>query len=442
MRRQRLILHLVLCGIVCVSNATAFAQSITIDTDEEPLFLFRGARPLGLGNAYEAVSDDVSAIHYNPAGLAQIDERKWQILIIRARATEDLIDEADTLDEFIRDTIEPLTDADDPLTDPRLAAERQALVDRAEQILVERHGIDAGFPSIGIVEPLSVGGYKAALGLALYTQVFGSAQIGETGLPWSDAVMAMFDNFVVYRVTTQLSLATAFAMEFPVNQPFLQTANAGITVRLIRRGTFTDIHDPFRIEDILDSETFKRRYFDIEDDDNFADFVRKNVDSKTGFSVDLGTMLFPIDGVRIGIAWRNFASNIDVEYDDSSGREVKEGRSFPGNFVVAAAVKPFVVLEKINPTLDVTLAASIDNPNGDDRLGDFELGDFSDHIHLGAEAILWPKGALSLGLRAGNNQGFTTYGATVRLFRFLNFDIGRYGNLEADWWFASTEFSF
>ncbi len=29
-----------------------------------------GARPLGLGEAYVAVADDVSALHYNPAGLA------------------------------------------------------------------------------------------------------------------------------------------------------------------------------------------------------------------------------------------------------------------------------------------------------------------------------------------------------------------------------------
>jgi tetratricopeptide (TPR) repeat protein len=33
-----------------------------------------GARPMGMGNAYTALADDVNAIYYNPAGLAQVDE--------------------------------------------------------------------------------------------------------------------------------------------------------------------------------------------------------------------------------------------------------------------------------------------------------------------------------------------------------------------------------
>jgi len=33
-----------------------------------------GARPIGMGNAYTALADDVNAIYYNPAGLAQLDE--------------------------------------------------------------------------------------------------------------------------------------------------------------------------------------------------------------------------------------------------------------------------------------------------------------------------------------------------------------------------------
>ena len=90
----------------------------------------------------------------------------------------------------------------------------------------------------------------------------------------------------------------------------------------------------------------------------------------------------------------------------------------------------------------MTVAASVDDPTGDDRLGKFELDSLADHIHLGIEAILWPKGLFSLGLRAGDNQGFATYGATLRLFKFLNFDVARYGDLETDWWVGSMEITF
>jgi len=36
-----------------------------------------GARPIGMGNAYTALADDVNAIYYNPAGLAQLDESQF-----------------------------------------------------------------------------------------------------------------------------------------------------------------------------------------------------------------------------------------------------------------------------------------------------------------------------------------------------------------------------
>jgi hypothetical protein len=42
-----------------------------------------GVRPLGMGNAFVAVSDDFNALYYNPAGLARIKE--WQIEIINPK---------------------------------------------------------------------------------------------------------------------------------------------------------------------------------------------------------------------------------------------------------------------------------------------------------------------------------------------------------------------
>jgi len=36
-----------------------------------------GARPIGMGNAYTGLADDVNAIYYNPAGLAQLDESQF-----------------------------------------------------------------------------------------------------------------------------------------------------------------------------------------------------------------------------------------------------------------------------------------------------------------------------------------------------------------------------
>ena len=39
---------------------------------EEFPYLYKGARPLGMGGAFTAISDDANALFYNPAGLANI----------------------------------------------------------------------------------------------------------------------------------------------------------------------------------------------------------------------------------------------------------------------------------------------------------------------------------------------------------------------------------
>ena len=48
------------------------SSEVTCWADFEDLGV--GARPIGMGNAYTALADDVNAIYYNPAGLAQLDE--------------------------------------------------------------------------------------------------------------------------------------------------------------------------------------------------------------------------------------------------------------------------------------------------------------------------------------------------------------------------------
>jgi len=429
-------------GLMVFGLLLIIVPHTTAQEDDEPLFLFRGARPLGLGNAYEAIADDINALHYNPAGLAQIDETIFQFLVVRARVTTDLVDELDTIGELFNDTINPLTKSDNPLTDPNLSKEREELVKRAEKILTERLGADIGLPSLGLIIPLKNDKYRVTLGATLYTQLLSNVKIVERGLPWRDKVIEMLDNHVVYRVTGQVALGTALAVQIPVDQPFLKSANVGVGLRWMRRGTFSDEDNPFEIVDILDPDEFEKNYFDLEPGESFSEFARDNLDFASGYSLDLGTLLTPVDGLRVGLVWRNIVNNIRVETTTPAGVKNEFDRDFPSNFVVSVAAKPLELLGETNGTFDLTVAASLDDPNGDDRLGKFELDSLADHIHLGIEAILWPKGLFSLGLRAGDNQGFATYGATLRLFKFLNFDVARYGDLETDWWVGSMEITF
>jgi len=58
--------------VILLMGAISVCVQVTCWADFEDLGV--GARPIGMGNAYTALADDVNAIYYNPAGLAQLDE--------------------------------------------------------------------------------------------------------------------------------------------------------------------------------------------------------------------------------------------------------------------------------------------------------------------------------------------------------------------------------
>ena len=134
-------------------------------------------------------------------------------------------------------------------------------------------------------------------------------------------------------------------------------------------------------------------------------------------------------GLNLGLPCRNLISGISDQ-------------SFPTNVTVAIAAKPFKLLNVNNSLLDLTFAASWDDPDGDDNLGGFALDQYTDHIHLGVEARLLPGQLVEVALRAGTNQGFPTVGTGIRIFKLLNLDVAWYGDLEADWLIGSMEVSF
>ena len=173
---------------------------------------------------------------------------------------------------------------------------------------------------------------------------------------------------------------------------------------------------------------FKKNYFNV-GDEGFSSYARDNFETSTGYSVDIGSLLTPMTGLNLGLACRNLISGISDQ-------------SFPTNVTVAIAAKPFKLLNVNNSLLDLTLAASWDDPNGDDNLGGFALDQYTDHIHLGIEARLLPGQLVEVALRAGNNQGFPTVGTGIRIFKLLNLDVAWYGDLEADWLIGSMEVSF
>ena len=122
--------------------ASALVVSAAAD---EPLLPFRSLRAMGLGNAYEAVADDLFALDYNPAGLANIDGFTLAIVPGQARISEDLADELSNLEDLL-DEINELSKQD---TDSILASDAiDDVVDRIDNLRRQKLKMNA---TVGLV---------------------------------------------------------------------------------------------------------------------------------------------------------------------------------------------------------------------------------------------------------------------------------------------------
>gem|GEM_PF-907037 len=420
---------------VCFALMLLVFSIASADTKYEPLLLVRGARPMGLGNAFEAIADDENAFHYNPAGLAQREETLFHLLIARPRISSDLASETTEMQDLF-DNIETLRSYSNWLENPspKCREAREELADWIEEAATESLGARSDLPSIGLAIPFRIAEkYRLTVGGSVYTQSLISLRVEPRGLIWADPIKDMLDDAIVYNASAQWAWEIASAVEFPVNKPpILSKVYTGVALRRINRWVFTDEDDPFTVDDLMNldgpdgiegtDDDFAKRYFDVENLD--FDYFRENSEERKGYSIDLGTILVPVDGLKCAFVVRNLASNISLEEGD---------RCFPRNVVFSAAVKPLTFLSNPVSLLDLTLAASLDGRNSDDRMSDFSINKYTDRIHLGAEATLFPDRNISFSGRIGNNQGFLTLGASLKLGR-LYLDFVRYGDLEADWY--------
>ena len=227
--------------------------------DETPLFLYRGLRATSMGNAYEAIADDLSAMHYNPAGLTQIEKVSFQFLPVRGWFTQDILGEALGMTEFMSEVVTPLTGSSNPLVDPSLAGARTKLVDQVTSLSSKHLGTKVDFVGLGLSIPLV--NKQMALGLSLYLQTLADFRIVKRGLPWPDPILQILDDHVIYRATLQGAFATSLAYRLDVDKPYIKTVHFGTTARLIGRGEASDVDNPFAVSDLPEGEDVEIRIF-------------------------------------------------------------------------------------------------------------------------------------------------------------------------------------
>ncbi len=80
-------MFLIFLRVLCVLSGLIFIQGTTearVDTGADFLKFITGARVTGLAGAYVGLADDVSSLHYNPAGLCNIE--KNELLLMESEA--------------------------------------------------------------------------------------------------------------------------------------------------------------------------------------------------------------------------------------------------------------------------------------------------------------------------------------------------------------------
>jgi len=85
----------------------AFLTPLSVITayGDEPQYIKRSVRALGMGNAFIAVANDENALFYNPAGLHAIQQHIFEVITLNATINKNIIDLIDESDDDQAETI-------------------------------------------------------------------------------------------------------------------------------------------------------------------------------------------------------------------------------------------------------------------------------------------------------------------------------------------------
>lgn len=385
---------------------------------------------MALGNAYEALADDLDSFNYNPAGLSHLERFTLRLTPIQARVSKDLVDETAELPDLLSDLDELSGLPEDQVVDHPAA---QRLVDRIARLRRRDLALQSDFVVLSLGAPLfEVAQTPITAGVNVTNRAFSWFRFRRAGLPWRSVVLDTLDDRVQWSGALEVAtIQAAVAAKRHVELPFVRTVRAGLGWRWVNRKYR---NDQFEIAEALHPERFQEEHLrfgadqEVSSFQDVLDLVDENTETTRGFGVDLGLQAEHTDYLRSALVVRSLVSNVG------------EGR-FPRTLTVGLAARPLRALNRENDLLDLQVAAALSSPAGDNHLEEFRNNSFTDYLHLGIEAVLLPRSPLRLAVRAGNNHGYPTFGLEVAL-AFLKAGVAYYGDLETDWWTGGVTLDF
>ncbi|MDO9514155.1 MAG: conjugal transfer protein TraF [Elusimicrobiota bacterium] len=338
-----------------------------INAAREEAFMIRGMRPLAMGGAFTAVSDDANAFFYNPAGVAAAEKTHLTLLQIGLTIGDDLKKGYD----WYKDNQDDLDKMDD-LQDSDPDKYNRLMRDVANTISKLRIVAAVDAPQFSFLSP----NHKLSYGGGLFAQANVIVNVN------SGIIVPLLD----IHGRADVVAPVAFGMKFMDKR-----LAVGVAPKLLKR---------IRIDET------RLTFLEMEDFD---------VQEQTGdgFGVDLGVIYKLTNKMNVGAAWK------DATFPLLSGTEITYGAEW--DVAKSTAIPGYTA--RIPSSLNVGVSYRMNKL----LLFSFDIYDVwhsKNKVMWGS--TLWPKihAGCELNLfnflrgRVGINQGYPTFGFDVNFWLF------------------------
>ncbi|MGA2090264.1 MAG: conjugal transfer protein TraF [Endomicrobiales bacterium] len=352
--------------------ATLFAATLHAD---EPQVFIRGIRPLGMGGAFVAISDDQNAIFYNPAGLTQRQGSEFIAFELPISISQDVLNFYD----FYNDNQNTLQNFSNLSQNQQVSL----LNEINDKITTYKPEIRFGFPNTCYLS----GNQAITWGIGVFDQAQIGFQFNRSLIVPSLSMYGDVDGI----------LAVPLAHRFDVLPVLPGSMSLGVTLKAIQRYSVNELN-----ESVLEFQNFSPQ-----------------LQTGQGFGADAGALYQP-----------NSRWNIGVQVTDVGGTTIKYAAQTASQ---QGQVNQPAYTSMISPEWNTGVAYIPSKImywpgkyiSSQDRLIlAFDLRDVADYagdsplfaatgwvkVHMGAELRLGP-----LSLRGGYNSGYPTYGFGLRI---------------------------
>lgn len=338
-------------GILTVCLLFLACLSLQTVSAEEYRTFHRGVRPLGMGGAFTAVADDHNARYYNPAGLASSGGFSLGIFNPQISVSENSVD--------------LLSDFEDTDTD-----DTNEVNNLLQKYLGENNNVKAS------LDPY-VGFKIKNIGMAVTAIASTDINVNVHNPVWPRA-------YITGVVDTGAMVSAGMAV------PLVPGLRVGASLKAIGRNSIDETYDATEIAN---------------QDVDFADRIEDDMESGSGFGLDIGVLYSPPDLIPF--------SDLTVAFTGQNLPNMEFGDAIDTNsqYNLGVALRQkfgIVTLTEALDYMDIT-----DNLTGDESM--------EKKIHMGVEAKI-----PILSVRVGINQGYATAGATVD-FKMIKLDVATYG---------------